>query len=168
MSGTPPTRLGLTAHQKAREGQQPRDTYVTGPHGEPITFGDLQSMYNWEPTGDRLSAADQNITHPPDLLEPEYRGHLGVRLDSGTFYGDIIGTGRDAEGVRYTDIVRPDGTLVRQFPDGSADVIGNIKDTDMLSAQEKAHFHHAGWAGLPAEVKERIVGQFRGGFDPNR
>jgi len=167
VSGTPPTRLGLTAHLKAQGGLQPRDTYVTDRDGEPITFGDWRSLYNWKPTGDRLSALE---AYGPNLnqfalVEPEYRGHMGVEGED----ADIIGTGQDATGVRYVDIVRPDGTLWRlDGTDGSVDVIGNIRDTDMLSAQEKAHFHHVGWAGLPAEVKERIVGQFRGGFDPNR
>ena len=173
---------------------------------------DAAQLPGGEPTGDRIPVADQGITHPP-LVEPEYRGHLGLRRDDGTSYADIIGSGQDAEGVRYVDIVKPDGGMSRVFEGEAGDEIGHLLDrypdarvapgdptygggpqeqldrfkaffgldserpptrSEQLSAQDVRRSRirqlilKHGWAGLSPEVKEDIIGEYRGGFDPTR
>ena len=157
---------GAPEVREVLRGDVPGTPEVPAPTGEKRGLTrDAAQLPGGQPTGDRRSASDDGWDGA-SFVEPEYRGHLG--LPAGDFpTADIVGTGLDAEGKGYSDIVEPDGTLFRMTDEGTQE-IGNLRDTDLLSAQEKAHFHHVGWAGLPAEVKERIVGQLRGGFDPTR
>jgi len=206
---------GAPEVREVLRGDVPGAPEAPAPTGEKRGFTkDAARLPGGEPSGDRASVATGLPPYPgDDLVEPEYRGHLGLRGDDGTSYGDIIGTGQDAEGKRYSDVVRPDGTVIRLFPDGSGQIMGNIRDrypdarvapgdptygggpqeqldrfkaffgldserpptrSEQLSAQDVRRSRirqlilKHGWAGLSPEVKEDIIGEFRGGFDPNR